>query len=427
MMPSWVHNLLDWVAANPESAGIAIFIISAVESLALIGILIPGVIILFAFGTLVGAGILPVVPVLLWAFAGAVLGDQISFWLGWGLKERLWQIWPLSRYPQFIGRSERFFGKYGAASVFIGRFIGPIRPVIPAMAGMSNMPPMRFTLVNLASAALWSPAYMLPGAVLGASMQVAGTVAIKMALLMMLAGGLAYLWAWGSGRLLIRIPAAAQGISITLFTTLLIGAVLTLVLRSGNAQLACSQYQSMASNPERFATGEVYRQGGGAAQHKQDIRYQGSLERLLLASGEAGFTIIEPTKPADFLRWLLPSPTLADLPPRVKLHCYDRSTIVVRQVADNGVEGWQWRLWQQDASEDLWLGQATTLSIDSIYGIASWPRETAVPAVDMPWPWGFVEELPNRNLWLLPEVVPTDPGAPAQTSANQPISPALSY
>lgn len=402
-MPSWVHNLLEWVAANPESAGIAIFIISAVESLALIGILIPGVIILFAFGTLVGAGILPVVPVLLWAFAGAVLGDQISFWLGWGLKERLWQIWPLSRYPQFVGRSERFFGKYGAASVFIGRFIGPIRPVIPAMAGMSNMPPMRFTLVNLASAALWSPAYMLPGAVLGASMQVAGPVAAKMAILMMFGGGLAYLWAWGSGRFLIRIPAAAQGISITLFSTLLIGAVLALVLRSGNAQLACSEYQSFAKDPSTFFSSEIYRQGGGAAQQPLDIRYQGSLENLLLAAGEAGFDILEPTKPADFLRWLLPSPTLSDLPARVKLHCYDRSTVVIRQIADNGIEGWQWRLWRQENSEELWLGQAARLSISTVYGIVSWPSEDAVKAVDMPWPLDFFEELANRNLLLLPK------------------------
>lgn len=402
-MPSWVHNLLDWVAANPESAGLAIFIISAVESLALVGILIPGVIILFAFGTLVGAGVLPVVPVLLWAFAGAVVGDQISFWLGWGLKERLWQIWPLSRYPQFVGRSERFFRRYGAASVFIGRFIGPIRPVIPAMAGMSNMPPMRFTLVNLASAALWSPAYMLPGAVLGASMQVAGAVAAKMALMMMLAGGLAYLWAWGSGRFLIRIPVAAQGISITLFTTVLIGAVLALVLQSGNAQLACSQYQTAADNTEYFYDSEIYQQSGGPAKQKQDLRYQGELEPLLLAAGEAGFEIIEPTKPADFLRWLLPSPELADLPPRVKLHCYDRSVVVVRQVADNGMEGWQWRLWQQDGHEDLWLGQVMRLSIKSFYGFASWPVEQPVAAADMPWPIGFTNERAHRNLVLLPQ------------------------
>jgi len=402
MMPSWVHDLLNWVAANPESAGLAIFIISAVESLALVGILIPGVLILFAFGTLVGAGILPVVPVLLWAFAGAVLGDQISFWLGWGLKERLWKIWPLSRYPQFVGRSERFFLRYGAASVFIGRFIGPIRPVIPAMAGMSTMSPMRFTLVNLTSAALWSPAYMLPGAVFGASMQLAGAVAAKMALMMVVLGALAYLFTWGSSRFLIRIPVAAQGISITAFTTALIGAVLVLVLQSGNNQLACNDYRQIADTPSAYIDAEIFQQSGGPAKQKQDLRYVGDIEPLLAAAGANGFSILAPTKPADFLRWLLPSPTLAELPPRVKLHCYDRSTVVVRQIADNGIDGWQWRLWRQDGHDTLWLGQVTRLSIDSFLGFVYWPVETPVAAADMPWPIGLVEERQHRNMLLLP-------------------------
>lgn len=398
MIPAWVQTILDWVAANPESAGLAIFVISAVESLALIGILIPGVIILFAFGTLVGAGILPVVPVLLWAFAGAVLGDQVSFWLGWNLKERLWQIWPLSRYPQFVGKSERFFNKYGAASVFIGRFIGPIRPVIPAMAGMSNMPPLRFTLVNLSSAALWSPAYMLPGAVLGASMQVAGAVAAKMAILMMLIAGLSYLWVWGSSRFLIKIPAAAQGISITLFTTALIGAVLALVLRSGSAQLACDEYEQAAAQQANLASTSMFRQGGAAAYEALDLRYQGSLQNLIERAGEAGLAIVQPANAADYLRWLLPEPKLNDLPPRVRLHCYDRTALLLQSLDDKEENGWQLRLWLQEGSHDYWVGQVSRIKVASFWGIIFWPQETVVSADEIEWPMGFAPHQ-QSNTW----------------------------
>lgn len=397
-MPAWVQTILDWVAANPESAGIAIFIISAVESLALVGILIPGVIILFAFGTLVGAGILPVVPVLLWAFAGAVLGDQLSFWLGWNLKERLWQIWPISRYPQFVGKSERFFHKYGAASVFVGRFIGPIRPIIPAMAGMSNMPPLRFTLVNLSSAALWSPAYMLPGAVLGASMQVAGTVAAKMALLMILVAAISYLLVWASSHLLIKIPAVASGICVTLFTTVLIGVVLALVLRSSNAQLACDQYKQAAQSPPRLTYTEIHQQGGTSASAALDLRYEGPLQALVERAGEAGLTIVQPAKPADYLRWLLPDPTLVELPPPIRLHCYARTELLLQSLDDSALGGWQLRFWAQEGTQNYWLGQVSKIGVANVGSLVAWPQEQAVPAEQIDWPINFTPTK-TQNIW----------------------------
>lgn len=401
-LPAWLQALVDWVALHPESAGVAIFIISAVESLALIGILIPGVLILFAFGTLVGAGVLPVVPVLLWAFAGAVLGDQISFWLGWNLKERLWSIWPLSRYPQFVGKSERFFNKYGAASVFIGRFIGPIRPVIPAMAGMSNMPPLKFTLVNLSSAALWSPAYLLPGAVLGASMQVAGAVAAKMAILMIVIGALAYFWVWASGRFLIRVPTAVQGTSITLFTTALIGLVLWMVLRSSSAQLACDSYEMQSQSAAGFLNASIARQGGIVASDELPLRYIGPMETLLQQAGEAGLTILEPPKPADYLRWLLPKPSLAELTPRVRLHCYHRPAMIVRwSEDDNPQRGWQVRLWPQDGNSQFWLGQLESISVANYWGLVSWPASEATTPDKVEWPQGFAPHKTQTN-WQWP-------------------------
>lgn len=387
-LPAWLQSLIDWVALHPESAGIAIFIISAVESLALVGILIPGVVILFAFGTLVGTGILPVVPVLLWAFAGAVLGDQISFWLGWNLKERLWQIWPLSRYPQFVGKSQRFFHKYGAASVFIGRFIGPIRPVIPAMAGMSGMPPFRFTLVNLSSAALWSPAYLLPGAVLGASMQVAGAVAAKMALLMVLAAGVTYFCVWASSRLLIRVPAAVQGISITLFSTALIAAVLVMVLHSGNTQLACDAYKQ-ADRDAILSSLPMQRQTSTHSGESLDIRYTGSLSKLAEQAGLAGLTLREPSQASDYLHWLLPEATLLNTPPIVRLHCYQRPSLLLQQLASDGRSGWQIRLWPQAGHEQVWLGQVTQLSLGDFFGLLHWPSEQPLAAANVDWPLDF--------------------------------------
>ena len=60
-----------------------------------------------------------------------------------------------------------FFDKYGAISVALGRFFGPIRAVVPLVAGLMHMPPRRFYLANVLSAMVWAPAYLAPGVVLG--------------------------------------------------------------------------------------------------------------------------------------------------------------------------------------------------------------------------------------------------------------------
>ena len=52
--------------------------------------------------------------------------------------------------------------RYGGKSVAFGRFFGPVRAVIPLVAGMMNMPPWRFVVANVVSALAWAPAYLLP-------------------------------------------------------------------------------------------------------------------------------------------------------------------------------------------------------------------------------------------------------------------------
>ena len=55
MMPEWLQSLTDWLATNPGWLSAALFLTAFVESLALAGILIPGVAILFAVAVLAAA------------------------------------------------------------------------------------------------------------------------------------------------------------------------------------------------------------------------------------------------------------------------------------------------------------------------------------------------------------------------------------
>lgn len=161
--------ILQWLNNHPELAGLAIFIISAAESVAIIGTIVPGSVMMTAIGALVGASIIPFWSTLLYAILGAIVGDSISYWVGHHFKSRLHQVWPFRKHPNILARGQSFFDAHGAKSVFIGRFVGPVRALVPLIAGMLGVKPLRFTIANIASAIGWAPAYLLPGILLGAA------------------------------------------------------------------------------------------------------------------------------------------------------------------------------------------------------------------------------------------------------------------
>lgn len=167
-MTEIVNPLLQWLNAHPNWAFFIIFLISAGESIAVVGTFVPGTIMMTAVGTLAGAGVVPLWIVIVSAILGAIVGDGVSYLMGKYFKDRIRLIWPFRKNPQWLEKGERFFHKHGGKSVFIGRFVGPVRAIIPVIAGMLGMNAVRFYIANILSAIGWAPAYMLPGILLGA-------------------------------------------------------------------------------------------------------------------------------------------------------------------------------------------------------------------------------------------------------------------
>ncbi len=166
-MTELFDQLLAWIHANPDWAGVVVFSVALVESLAVVGVVVPGVIILLGAGALIGAGVLEFWSIMLWATAGAVVGDGLSYWLGHHF-EYLTERWRWFRlHPDHLQRGIDFFAKYGDISIALGRFFGPIRAVVPLVAGLLRMPPKRFFIANVLSAFVWAPAYLAPGILLG--------------------------------------------------------------------------------------------------------------------------------------------------------------------------------------------------------------------------------------------------------------------
>jgi membrane protein DedA with SNARE-associated domain len=193
MDSGWIQELLNWLSANPGWGWALVFLISFLESLVLIGILLPGIMILFGVGSLIGLGVMQMLPIWLSATCGAFLGDALSYGLGRRYGERLLEMWPFSKFPNVMKRGRDFFFRHGEKSVFAGRFIGPLRPIIPAIVGMLGMKPSRFLVTDFAASVAWAPFFLIPGLIFGASLEVASEYAGRLAVVLVIL--LVVLWA----------------------------------------------------------------------------------------------------------------------------------------------------------------------------------------------------------------------------------------
>ncbi len=165
----YVQPLTDWLQTNPSWALFITFLISLTESLAIIGSIVPGSVTMTAIGILAGSGIMRVDLTLIAATLGAVCGDGLSYALGFVYSDRLAYMWPLNKYPSWLKYGKDFFSRHGGKSVFLGRFVGPLRSIIPVIAGMMHMTHWRFFIANFLSAIGWSVLYIMPGVIIGAA------------------------------------------------------------------------------------------------------------------------------------------------------------------------------------------------------------------------------------------------------------------
>ncbi|HZH51821.1 MAG TPA: DedA family protein [Microvirga sp.] len=155
--------LLDFVRSHQRWAPLVVGVLAFAESLAFLSFLVPSTVLLLGIGVLIGASGLEFWPIWLGAAGGAILGDWLSYAIGYKFKHAAFRVWPLSCHPNLADRGERFFARWGAWGVFLGQFIGPMRAVVPLTAGIFAMPVLLFQMANIASALVWAFVMLAPG------------------------------------------------------------------------------------------------------------------------------------------------------------------------------------------------------------------------------------------------------------------------
>jgi membrane protein DedA with SNARE-associated domain len=134
-----------------------LFLIVAIESA---GVPIPGETALIAAGVLASQGKMNIAVVIVAAAAGAIVGDNVGYWIGRTGGRRVLDRWGFVRRfaERVMPPAERFFQRHGPKTVFIARFVAGLRVTAAWMAGISRMEWGKFLLWNAAGGIVWATA-----------------------------------------------------------------------------------------------------------------------------------------------------------------------------------------------------------------------------------------------------------------------------
>jgi membrane protein DedA with SNARE-associated domain len=154
-------RIVDSVEPFVRSYGVAA--VTVIVTLEALGAPLPGETVLIFAAILAGRGDMSLPALLIFAWMGAVLGDNIGYAIGKKLGRPA-----VSRYGARIGLNparfaavERVFARFGAATVAFARFINILRQLNGIVAGILGMEWRRFLLFNALGGAAWVVLWVL--------------------------------------------------------------------------------------------------------------------------------------------------------------------------------------------------------------------------------------------------------------------------
>lgn len=161
-----VTNLLE--SAGVIGGLLAIAAIVFAEAGLLIGFFLPGDTLLFPAGFFAAQGKLPLAGVLLAAFLGSVIGNEVGYIIGKKTGPRVFRKKDgIIFRREYITKANLFYEKHGGKTIILARFLPIIRTFAPLVAGVGNMNRRRFFIYNLVGAAGWVGSTVMLGYWLG--------------------------------------------------------------------------------------------------------------------------------------------------------------------------------------------------------------------------------------------------------------------
>jgi membrane protein DedA with SNARE-associated domain len=176
-------HVIHYVGSHPYVACLAVLLLALSEAIPVIGTVVPGSTLILAISALATTADVDPWLLVMAAAVGAILGDGLSYWLGYRYHREILSGWPLNRFPGLIKRSAQFIRRYGITSVFLARFTAVVRAFVPLLAGIMKMSSTPFYVANVLSALVWAPLHIFPGVLAGMAINLAGPPAATLGLI----------------------------------------------------------------------------------------------------------------------------------------------------------------------------------------------------------------------------------------------------
>ena len=164
--------------ASPISPGhllssfgvVGVAIVLFAETGLLIGFFLPGDTLLLAAGITVAIGTIktPLAAFLVVAPLAAIIGNIVGYFIGLRGGPLVLDR-PNSRLfrPEYVERTQRFFDRFGWATVFLARFVPIVRTVVTVLTGVTRMPFARYLASSIIGGIVWTEVMILGGYWLG--------------------------------------------------------------------------------------------------------------------------------------------------------------------------------------------------------------------------------------------------------------------
>ena len=173
MVEQFFNNIIPTLEQFQTLAYWIAFFAAFLETALLVGLFIPGSTVLLLLGVYAAGGHLDFGALLFFAIIGAVLGDNLNYWLG----RRYGHKWVGNGIgfltPEHFKKPQQFFLAHGGKSVFLGRFIPSVKELVPFIAGTMEMPQRKFMFWNILGAIGWGIQWLGAGFLFAHSLKLA--------------------------------------------------------------------------------------------------------------------------------------------------------------------------------------------------------------------------------------------------------------
>lgn len=158
MLAELVGGVLDALGdLGPGLLHLAVAGLAFAETALFLDIVVPGEVGMVLAGAAARRADIGLVGLVAAGALGATVGDSCSYALGRFLGTRAMERWGFlqRRLGPSIDRAHDSFARRGGVAVFLGRWVGALRAVVPFVAGMAGMPYRRFLPWNVAASIAW--------------------------------------------------------------------------------------------------------------------------------------------------------------------------------------------------------------------------------------------------------------------------------